>query len=122
MVGRLSPWRHPRTALAIWSHKLLRWATPWLIVVVAGSGAVLAVTGETAFAIAPVTVLLGLLAAAAGQALANSGRRPPRVLAFARAFAVVNLAFARAWIDVARGRRIDSWHRTAWEMPSREGG
>ena len=38
MVGPLAPWRRPGPAVAIWSHKLLRWATPWLVVIVAGSG------------------------------------------------------------------------------------
>ncbi len=31
MVGPLAPWRRPGPAVAIWSHKLLRWATPWFV-------------------------------------------------------------------------------------------
>ena len=30
MATRITPWKRPGTALAIWSHKLLRWATPFL--------------------------------------------------------------------------------------------
>jgi hypothetical protein len=67
-------------------------------------------------------VVVGLIAVAAlaaglGQLLASSGRRPPRLFAFARAFAIVNLAFARGWVDVLTGRRIEAWHRVEWEQP-----
>jgi hypothetical protein len=30
-------------------------------------------------------------------------------MAFCRAFAIVNLAFAAAWINVIRGRKFASW-------------
>ena len=36
-------------------------------------------------------------------------RRAP--VAFARSFAVVNLAFATGWLNVIRGREIEVWHR-----------
>ncbi len=55
-------------------------------------------------------VVLGLVATAA-HVLIASGRRPPRPVAFARSFAVVNLAFAAGWVNVARGRGIEVWHR-----------
>jgi cellulose synthase/poly-beta-1,6-N-acetylglucosamine synthase-like glycosyltransferase len=111
MTGRLAPWRHSRAAIAIWSHKLLRWATPWLVGWAAIGGAWLGLTGRPAYLLVPGFTALGLVAALFGQLLAGSGIRPPRPLAFARAFAVANLAFARAWVDVARGRRIEAWHR-----------
>jgi len=115
MARRLGPFSHPRPALAIWSHKLLRWATP-----IFGAIAFVAATAEAgAGSVGGWTVLLGCLGAAllaaAGQLMAATGRRPPRVLAFARSFAIVNLAFARAWVEVVRGRRIEAWHRAEWE-------
>jgi hypothetical protein len=113
MAGRLAPWRHPRAAVAIWSHKLLRWATPWLALWAAVGGTALAFAGQAVYAIVPLAAAGGLIAAATGQLIAGTGRRPPRPVAFARAFAIVNVAFARAWIDVARGRRIESWRRSA---------
>jgi len=115
MVTRLPPWRHPRAAVAIWSHKLMRWATPWLTGWVAVGGAALAASGQGSYVLLPGGVAAGLTAAVAGQAIAGTGRRPPRLLAFARAFAVVNVAFAIAWLDVLRGRRIAAWHRTSWK-------
>jgi cellulose synthase/poly-beta-1,6-N-acetylglucosamine synthase-like glycosyltransferase len=108
MAGRLAPWRRPGSALAIWSHKLLRWATPWFVWAAAMSGWVLGGW----YRVAPVSVLAGAAVAVAAHIAVGAGRRPPRVFAFARAFAVVNLAFALSWINVLRGRGIEVWHRT----------
>lgn len=118
MVGRLPPWRRPRAALAIWSHKLLRWATPWLVLGALLAGLADAAGGSWFGAIVAAAILFGVMAAVLGQILASTGRRPPRPLAFARALAIVNLAFARAWLDVLRGRRIEAWTGLEWERPS----
>ena len=114
MVGRLAPWRTPRACLAIWSHKLLRWGTPWFIVAVGLSGLVLAAEASPAYLVAPGAILVGVVAAAGAHLLIGAGRRPPRVAAFARSFAVVCAAFALGWVNVVRGRRIDVWHRAEW--------
>ncbi|HET7677767.1 MAG TPA: glycosyltransferase [Candidatus Limnocylindrales bacterium] len=118
MARRLTPWRNARAATAIWTHKILRWATPWLLGLAAITGLGLALAGAPLYGLVPLGILLGLAAAAAGHLVAGSGRRPPRVLAFARAFAVVNLAFAAAWLNVLRGRRIETWHRAEWTVRS----
>jgi hypothetical protein len=107
--------RHPKSALAIWSHKLLRWATPWFLLVAGGSGLLLALGGSPAYALVPVGLLVGLVTAVAAHLLIGAGIRPPRSVAFARSFAVVNLAFAAGWMNVVRGRRIDVWHRSEWD-------
>ena len=112
MVGALAPWRRPGPALAIWSHKLLRWATPWFVLLVAGSGFVLALGGAVGYAVAPIGVAGLALVAGIAHVLVASGRRPPRLVAFGRSFAVVNLAFAIGWLNVLRGRSIEVWHRT----------
>ena len=56
MVGPLAPWRRPGPAVAIWSHKLLRWATPWFVLIVAGAGLVLGLGGQPAYLVAPLAV------------------------------------------------------------------
>ena len=112
MVGPLAPWRRPGAALAIWSHKLLRWATPWLIALAAIAGLWLALMGQPGYLVAPLGVAVGAIAAGVAHLLVGAGRRPPRIVAFARSFAVVNLAFAEGWINVVRGRGIEVWHRT----------
>ncbi len=116
MVGRLAPWRRPRAAVAIWSHKLLRWATPWFVAAMVASGLLLALGGEPLYGLAPVGLGVGLVAAAAAHLISGTGRRPPRVLAFVRSFLVVNLAFAQAWWNVVLGRRIEAWHRAEFEV------
>jgi hypothetical protein len=60
-------------------------------------------------------VVAGVGAAGAAHLLIGTGRRPPRIAAFARSFTVVCLAFALGWVNVLRGRRIDLWHRAEWD-------
>jgi cellulose synthase/poly-beta-1,6-N-acetylglucosamine synthase-like glycosyltransferase len=114
MAGRLAPWRRPSVALAIWSHKLLRWATPLMLAVAVAASAGLALGGWTPGWFVPALAGAGLAAAAFAHALVRVGRTPPRAIAFARAFVVVNLAFAVAWLNVARRRHIETWPRTDW--------
>lgn len=115
MVTRLAPWRTPRAAIAIWSHKLLRWATPWFVIVSAVTGLILGMSDGIAYAVAPASVAAGSILAVAAHLLIGAGRRPPRIAAFARSFAVVCVAFSAGWINVIRGRRIDLWHRAEWD-------
>jgi cellulose synthase/poly-beta-1,6-N-acetylglucosamine synthase-like glycosyltransferase len=116
MVGQLAPWHHPRAALAVWSHKILRWATPWLALATIATATILGVRGQPAYLLVPALVVAAGVSAAAAQVVSRTGRQPSRVLTFPRAFAVVNLAFAIAWINVARGRQIAAWHRTEWQI------
>jgi len=115
MVGRLPPWRTPRAAIAVWSHKLLRWATPWLIATAAVAGLVLGAGGSPIYLAAPAAIFAGAIAAAGAHLMIGAGHRPPRVAAVARSLAVVCAAFALGWINVLRGRRIDVWHRADWD-------
>ncbi len=116
MVGPLAPWRRPGPALAIWSHKLLRWSTPWFVVLVAGAGLALGLGGSPGYLVAPAAVAALVLVAGVAHLLVAAGRRPPRPIAFARSFAVVNLAFATGWINVIRGRGIEVWHRAEFRV------
>jgi cellulose synthase/poly-beta-1,6-N-acetylglucosamine synthase-like glycosyltransferase len=115
MIGRLGPWRAPRAAVAIWSHKLLRWATPWFLAAAGLFGLLLGTTESAIYLAAPIVILGGLVAAAGAHLAIGAGRRPPRSMAFARAFTVVCAAFALGWVNVLRGRRIDVWHRADWD-------
>lgn len=115
MSVRLAPWRHPAAALAIWSHKLLRWSTPLLGLVAVGSACGLALGGVLVAWLVPLLAIAGLLAAGLAHLLVRSGRTPPRLIAFARAFVVVNAAFLLAWVNVLRRRRIEAWRRMDWE-------
>ena len=114
MVGPLAPWRRPGSAVAIWSHKLLRWATPWFVIVVTGAGLVLGLSGQPAYLVAPLAIAGLAATAAAGHLLIGAGRHPWRAVTFVRSFAVVNIAFATGWLNVIRGREIEVWHRAEW--------
>jgi cellulose synthase/poly-beta-1,6-N-acetylglucosamine synthase-like glycosyltransferase len=114
MAWRLAPWRAPRAAFAIWSHKLLRWGTPWFILTIGASGLTLAANGQPLYLAAPVGIAALGIAAAGAHVAIGLGRQPPRAVAFARAFAIVCAAFAVGWANVVRGRRIDLWHRADW--------
>jgi cellulose synthase/poly-beta-1,6-N-acetylglucosamine synthase-like glycosyltransferase len=112
MVIKLAPWRQPGPALAIWSHKLLRWATPWFVALAVISGLWLGTLGGwPGYLAAPITLVAGALLAGLAHLIIGAGRRPPRIVAFARSFAVVNAAFALGWLNVLRGREIEVWHR-----------
>jgi cellulose synthase/poly-beta-1,6-N-acetylglucosamine synthase-like glycosyltransferase len=115
MVRELAPWRYPRAAVAVWTHKILRWATPWLALAAVVSATILGIGGQPAYFLAPALVVVGGLSAAMAQLISRSGREPARLVAFPRAFAVVNLAFAVAWLNVVRGKQIAAWHRAEWE-------
>ena len=110
MAGRLAPWRRPGAALAIWSHKILRWATPWFLATAGLAGWVIG----GPFLLVPAGILAGSATAVAAHVVIGAGRRPPRLIAFARSFAVVNAAFALGWINVLRGREIEVWHRAEY--------
>jgi hypothetical protein len=115
MIRRLDPLHHPGSGLAIWSHKLLRWATPWLCGLATFSAAALAATGQSAYALVPLVGAVGASVGVAADIMAKHGHRPPRPMALARALLVVNLAFAGAWVNVLVGRKIETWHRTEWQ-------
>jgi cellulose synthase/poly-beta-1,6-N-acetylglucosamine synthase-like glycosyltransferase len=115
MIHRLAPWRTPRAAMALWSHKLLRWGTPWFRGVDGLCGLALGLGGSPAYLVAPVTILGAIATAAVAHIMIGRDRRPPRIAAFARSFAVVCAAFAVAWVNVLRGRQIDVWHRSDWD-------
>jgi len=68
--------------------------------------------------VAPAAVLVGAAVAVGAHMAIGVGRRPPRMVAFMRSFAVVNLAFALGWINVLRGREIELWHRAEWRVRS----
>jgi cellulose synthase/poly-beta-1,6-N-acetylglucosamine synthase-like glycosyltransferase len=115
MAGRLTPWRRPSAALAIWSHKLLRWATPWLAAL-ALLGAVLAVVaGQTIYVVPLLFAAAAGVLVVAGWLVRRRRGTAPRLAAFLLAAAVVNVAFMAGWLNVLRGRRIEAWHRAEWK-------
>jgi hypothetical protein len=114
MAGRLAPWRQPSAALAIWSHKLLRWTTPMLVGLAAAGAVWLVLGGQVIFVLPLVAGAAVLVLAAVGLAVQRQGGRPPRYLSLPLAIVVVNAAFLVGWSNVLLGRKIESWHRAEW--------
>ena len=114
MAGRLTPWRRPSAFLAIWSHKLLRWATP----ILAGDRGASAPSrsGSAGAGVYLVPVAVGLVVLVlAGDRLGAPGPGATAALgSLPLAIVVVNLAFLNGWLNVLRGRRIETWHREEW--------
>jgi GT2 family glycosyltransferase len=108
-VLRHSPIRSQRgPVLAMVSHKLMRWATPWAVLAAALAGLGLARKGPV-YAAAPTGLVAMAVLGATAEVAIRRGRRVPRPVAFARSFGVVNLAFALGWINVLRGHRYETW-------------
>jgi len=109
MSVRIAPLRRPMTFLAIWSHKILRWATPLfaLLAVVGGIG--LYFDGASPAYLLPVVAALavGLLAVVGyvGQRLSQ----PIPLTGLALTIAAVNLAFSLAWLNVLLRRPMGAW-------------
>lgn len=113
MALHIAPWRRPGSFLAIVSHKLLRWATPYLAIVAVLAGAWAWLAGESVAYLAPAA--LGLLVAllALGSYLGGRAGRPIPLTGFPLTLVAVNLAFANGWLNVLRRRRVASWEGAA---------
>ena len=103
------PMRQPGTALAVWSHKVLRWATPLLGAGLVLSGVVIYFSTADAGYLVPIAAagLIALLALV-GQIGRWLGHTIP-LTGLPLTIAVVNLAFALAWLNVILRRPIERW-------------
>ena len=109
MALRLASLRRPGTLLAILSHKLLRWATPLLVALVAVTGLALPFAGESWLYLLPLAATIAASGlAVAGYVTRGSPRHLP-LTGFPLTFAAVNLAFSAAWLNVLARRRVAEW-------------
>ena len=115
MAGRLSPWRRPSAAIAIWSHKILRWASPWAVIAACGAGWRLASGGERRYAVVPASALV-VSVAAAHELRSRRASRPGTGFGMASlAIVAVNAAFLRGWLNLFARRRIYLWQGHDWQ-------
>lgn len=102
----LNPFLYPRYALVIWSHKLLRWLTPYFALIL--WVALFELRGHllafTLFAGATAALALSI----AGLIIERFCPAPFPITALAN-FLVVNIAFLRGTINAALGKRIEAW-------------
>ncbi len=114
MAGRAALWRHPSAAVAVWSHKLLRWASPWAALAGWAATARLVSQGAGAYLVPLVGAAVVPLAALLELGARRFGRGGTRLGSAALAIVVVNAAFLRGWINLLGRRRITVWHRQEW--------
>lgn len=102
----LNPFRYGWFAFQAWSHKVLRWAVPWFLMLLAATSLILAPTGKI-YALALVAQLLGY-----GLVLSAWWRPALRDIAPLRIgfyFVQVNVAMADALLRFLRGERVVTW-------------
>jgi cellulose synthase/poly-beta-1,6-N-acetylglucosamine synthase-like glycosyltransferase len=99
------------TAFAFWSHKVLRWITPFLLAAALLSAAALAHASSAAQA--ALVAQLALYGVALLGAVAPRGWPASRVLRVATMFVCMNAALALGFLRWARGADTGVWRRTA---------
>lgn len=104
----LNPFRYGLFAFQVWSHKPMRWAVPWFLLVVLAASVVLVARGSH-----PIytLALLGQIGLYGLVGLAHvmpwlRGFGPVRIPYF---FAVANLAIAHATVAYVTGQRVTVW-------------
>ena len=115
MAGRLSPWRRPEAAIAIWSHKLLRWASPWAVLTACTAASWLAARGQRRYGLVPAATITVSLVATMELRARRASRAGTRVGTACLAIVAVNAAFVRGWLNLLARRRIYVWHGHHWQ-------
>ncbi len=113
-AGALNPLRHPRTAFAIFSHKILRWLTGlWMLGMFVTSAVIWwrqdILFYEVIFYAQAAFYLLALL----GALLAKTRLSKTPILSVPLAICVVAIAFIAGIIEFMRGRSYATWQPTA---------
>lgn len=102
----LDPFRSGRLAFQLWSHKVLRWAVPWFVVIYV-AGSIMAMAGSFAY-VSLLVPVLALVALSATGAIAPSSRRSGLINA-GYYFVQANAAVLTAGIQFMGGKRIRTW-------------
>jgi cellulose synthase/poly-beta-1,6-N-acetylglucosamine synthase-like glycosyltransferase len=99
----LNPLRFPFTALSLISHKLLRWLTPFFLVLILLCNTQLALDGR--FTTAWLLQIMFYLCASVGWLLTQK-QRPAWFFGYAFSFCLANLGFLLGMLKAFRGQRI----------------
>lgn len=101
----LTPWRHPGYALSLWSHKLLRWATPVFLSVVVISSVIVYPEARPVICVE----ILFLLCTLSGLLFHIAGLPQPKVFSTPFSFSLANCGFALGLFQFLRGREPVSY-------------
>ncbi|MGH9684340.1 MAG: glycosyltransferase [Candidatus Acidiferrales bacterium] len=109
----LNPLKHGRIALALWSHKLLRWLVPVFLIALFGSNVLL--LGRPFFKI---TLLLQALFYALALAGCLLREHPPRLVSIPFSFCLVNLAAAHGIFKCLFRKTSGQWNPLRERYPA----
>jgi cellulose synthase/poly-beta-1,6-N-acetylglucosamine synthase-like glycosyltransferase len=105
----LNPLRHPLYALALWSHKLLKWLSPVFLLMALFASSWLVVTAPDVYSILAALPYLVLFVMAGLNWLATAfGRKIPGT-GMAFSFLLANTAFLVGIVRATLGRRIHAY-------------
>jgi cellulose synthase/poly-beta-1,6-N-acetylglucosamine synthase-like glycosyltransferase len=104
----LNPLRFPGYAFSLWSHKMLRWFSPFFLLAAAVSSGRLAAQGDTLFRVITGAEGLALMVGVLGPYLRSLGLRIPFFEACS-AFILANVGFALGIWRALRGDRITAY-------------
>lgn len=107
LIPRLGSCRDRLYVFQVLSHKLLRWLSPFFLLVVLATCALLAPGSPLAFGLLMVQIT-GYLAALTGYSLHRRGREP-QALGVPMFFVAVNLAFLVGFFRWIAGERLHAW-------------
>ena len=111
----LDPLRHPGYALALWSHKILRWLSPLYVLV--ATVCVLALARERIYLGLAALAALGYLGAVVGWLAGRRGRRIPFATQL-YGFILANIGFAIGVGRAVLGHEIRTYRSGALEGPA----
>jgi len=104
----LNPLQYGGIAFALWSHKLLRWLSPFFLIIMTLSALVLSVYGQERFVLISVGLLLFYLAGFLGWRSEAAGSRLP-ILSKIYSFLLANIGFlVGVWKSIT-GRKIRAY-------------
>ena len=103
----LNPWRFGVFSFQVASHKLMRWAVPWLLLLSEVSGIVLARDGS----LLHVLMVFGISGLCLSPIVVRwfPALRKVSLLRLAAFFVEANAAIGHATIKLLRGQRIETW-------------
>jgi len=102
----LSPWKFGWFAFQLWSHKILRWAVPWFLILLATTSLLLAPKGGFyLFVMLCQIVFYGIVI----TGHLSSYQREKTLVKIPYFFVQVNVAIAHATLRFLRGERMTVW-------------
>lgn len=114
-IGLLWPLLNPRRGWISWtflSHKVLRWAVPFLMILMLATSATLAIAGERTYQ-AMLGLQVAFYALALGAAFTPAEGKAFRLMRISTMFVAMNLALLAGFWRWARGLKSGTWARTA---------